>query len=136
VPLGGPQRRLLAGGAAMLAVATLVAVVRGPFDPGSQPLAEAVAGTHAPVLAEALLGQQVVLAGGTVWVENPIDAFGRGDQRLYLDWLDGRGDAAVMHATYVLVRPDSAAGLRSARDSRLTLVARTPQAVLYRVSPR
>jgi hypothetical protein len=134
VPLGGPPRRLLAGGAAILAVATLAAVARGPFDPGSKLLADAVAQTHKPVLAEALLGQQVVLAGGTVWVENPIDAFGRGDQRLYLDWLDGRGDAAVEHASYVLVRPDSAAGRRSARDPRLTAAVRTPEAVLYRVS--
>jgi hypothetical protein len=87
------------------------------------------------VLADAIVGQQVVLLGGRVWVDNPIDAFRRSDQSLYLDWLAGRpsGDRAAGHADFVLVRPTSAAGRRAARDSRLTRVSRTADAVLYRV---
>jgi hypothetical protein len=90
------------------------------------------------VLAEAFLGQQVVLAGGRVWVENPIDAFRRTDQRLYLDWLAARpsGDRAVARARYVLVQAGSKAGRRAARDRRLTVVEKAQHAVLYRVDRR
>ena len=66
------------------------------------------------------------LAGGSVWVDNPIDAFRRSDQRLYLHWLDGKPDgaAAVAHAGYVLVVRDSAAGRLAAHDPRLAPLRR------------
>jgi hypothetical protein len=89
------------------------------------------------VLADASPGQQVQLAGGTVWISNPIDAFRRSDQRLYLMWVDGKagGEAALDHASYVLVSPTSTAGRLAARDPRLELVAKRSGAVLYRVRP-
>jgi hypothetical protein len=70
-----------------------------------------------------------------VWVDNPIDAFRRSDQRLYLDWLAGRadGDGALDHASYVLVAPASPAGRRAARNARLARLGATDKAVLYRV---
>ena len=108
-------------------------LANGPRDPGSAPMAAAAARTGRPVLAQAILGQQVALAGGRVWASNPIDAFRRTDQRLYLSWLQGRpgGDAALANVGYVLVDPRSALGLRAARDRRLRFVSGTPEAALY-----
>ena len=89
------------------------------------------------MLASPVLGQQIQLAGGRVWIDNPIDAFRRPDQRLYLLWIDGKpgGAAAIPHAGHVLVVRDSPAGRLAAHDPRLTLVARTATAALYRVRP-
>jgi hypothetical protein len=85
-----------------------------------------------------VLAEQVELAGGRVWVGDPIDAFRRRDQALYLDWLDGRasGRAALDHARLVLVRPGSKAANAAARDPRLVRIARDARAELYRVRPR
>jgi hypothetical protein len=91
-----------------------------------------------PVLADAVLAEQVELAGGLVWVADPIDAFRRRDQALYLDWIEGRasGRAALDHARLVLVSPTSKAGKASARDPRLVRIGRDTRAVLYRVRGR
>jgi hypothetical protein len=126
---------LLALVAAVFALAAVASLVRGPVHLGSTALAGTAARTGKPVLAEGLLGQQVVLAGGRVWIENPIDAFRNDDQGLYLDWLAGRpaGDRAVEHARYVLVTPASAAGTRAAADRRLVAIRKSSEAVLYRV---
>lgn len=141
-----PAARALRGRAVRNSVVVSLAIVfgaialgllaNGPPDPGSRPLARSAAREGRPVLADAVLGQQVVLAGGRVWMDNPVDAFRRADQQLYVDWLAGkkRGDAAVGHAAYVLVERTSHAGRRAARDSRLVRVASDSRAVLYRVS--
>ena len=133
--LGEPRRRLLAVMAVALGAAAATVLVKGPKDPGSYALARVAARGGQPVLAEAVLGQQVALAGGRVWVDNPIDAFRPADQLLYVDWLAGKpsGAAAVSHAAYVLVRPTSIAGRLAAHDSRLTPLAASPGGVLYRV---
>jgi hypothetical protein len=120
-----------------LAVIALI-LARTPYDAGSKRLAAQAARTQEPVLAEAVLAEQVELAGGRVWVADPIDAFRRRDQALYLDWLDGRasGRAALDHARLVLVRPGSKAANAAARDPRLVRIARDARAELYRVRPR
>ena len=56
-----------------------------------------------------------------MWVSNPIDAFRKQDQRVYVEWLRGlpAGDAALAHAPRaVLVHLDSRAErrLRSERE--------------------
>jgi hypothetical protein len=131
----GPRPPAYVVAAAALALAAAALVVRGPHDPAANAVARTAAATGQPVLAEGILGQQVVLAGGRVWLDNPIDAFTRADQALYLDWLDGRpaGDAAVSHARYVLVAPASPAGRRAAADRRLVRIAANANASLYRV---
>jgi hypothetical protein len=133
--LGAVSVRLVRVAALVLAGSALVLLARGPRDPGSRPIALVAARTGQPVLAAAILGQQVALAGGRVWVNNPIDAFRRADQRLYLKWVDGRpgGAPALAHARYVLVTPASAAGRLAARDTSLALVAGDGRAALYRV---
>jgi hypothetical protein len=132
-----PRRALV--GVAVVCTATAGALlVEGPRDPGSTEVARAAARTGRPVLAQAILGQQVAIAGGRVWISNPIDAFGRADQRLYLDWLDGRrgGDAALANAAYVLVDPRSATGRLAAHDRRLRFVSGSQTAALYAVRER
>ena len=91
---GGLPRRLLVGIAAVSGIVALSLLIRGPADPGAVPLARLAAYGGQPVLAPAVLGQQVALLKGKVWVDNPIDAFRRADQRLYLDWAAGRPSGA------------------------------------------
>jgi hypothetical protein len=59
-----------------------------------------------PVLASGVMDEQVALAGGRIWVGNPIDAFSRADQAAYLDWLQGSAagrDALAPQVRVVLV---------------------------------
>jgi hypothetical protein len=130
----GPRPRLLGAVPAAAAVAVAAGIVRGPGDPGSRSLARTAARPGATVLAEPVLGQQVAVAGGRVWVDNPLDAFRKRDQRLYVDWSSGdaRGARALEHASLVLVRRSSAAGRRAANDPRLVLVSEDDGGALYR----
>jgi hypothetical protein len=120
---------------AAVAALALAGLVHSPIDVGTHRLAAQAARTGQPVLAEGLLAEQVELAGGTVWVANPIDAFRHADQRLYLRWLAGdpRGAAAVSHASLVLVAGSNAAGRAAAGDPRLVRLATDRAFVLYRV---
>jgi hypothetical protein len=91
-----------------------------------------------PILAEDILAEQVVLGGGRMWVGNPLDAFSPSDQRLYLDWLQGRpeGDAAVRRVPrLVLVHRGSDAQRRLATRDDMVAVASDHDAVLYRRLP-
>jgi len=101
-------------------------------------LAARAAAARVPVLADAIPAEQVELAGGRVWVANPIDAFRPRDQRLYLDWLRGRpsGRAAVAHASLVLVVDGGAAARAAARDPRLVHLATQDGDTLYRVTSK
>ena len=131
-----PQRRSVIVSLAVVGAAVSVVLLgKGPADPGSRPLARLAGRDRRPVLADPVLGQQVVLAGGRVWVDNPVDAFRRSDQQLYVDWLAGKasGAPAVRRAASVLVERTSHAGRLAARDSRLVLVASDEHAALYRV---
>jgi hypothetical protein len=124
---------LAAAGCSLAALALgLVVVSRPTSDMG---LARRAAATRQVVLADPLLGEWVALYGGRIWVGNPIDAFRKSDQRLYLDWSagDASGRPAVEHARLVLVLPTSAAGKAAARDPRLERLASSRNAVLYRV---
>ena len=87
-----------------------------------------------PILGEDLLAEQVADAGGRVWVANPIDAFRKEDQRVYVEWLRGlpAGDAALAHAPRaVLVNLDSSAERRLRRNASFRRVASDENAVLY-----
>ncbi len=133
--LGAPRPRLLLAAAAALTVFALAALVRDPIPGSSRRIARIAASSGKPLLADAVLGQLAAIDGGHVWVDDPIDAFRPADQRLYLDWLDGKpsGARAVLHARLVLVQTDTPAGRSAARDARLTLVAHAGAATLYRV---
>jgi hypothetical protein len=131
------QPAVAAALATVLLAATTVALIRGPRSTGAgeRVLAtslEAAAGT--PILAEDVLAEQVALAGGRIWVGNPLDAFNRTDQQLYLDWLEGRpaGDVALRHAPrVVLVHPGSESDQRIRARGLLRELARDEHAVAY-----
>ena len=138
---GKPQAMLAASVLVVLGTAAVIGLVRGPSEAGAgrtllqQTLAQA-AGT--PVLSTDLLGEQVVLAGGRIWLGNPLDAFGRADQRRYLDWLEGKpaGDAVLAGAPrVVLVRRGSRSQHRLARNADFREFARDSKAVLYIRAP-
>ena len=136
------RARLALPALVVMAGLAVLGVVRGPHGAGAGHtlLARALAAAAGtPILAEAELGEQVALAGGRVWISNPIDAFRRRDQRVYLDWLQGKptGDTALLHAPRaVLVRPGSAAQLRLVRRTVFREAARDAGAVLYVRSTR
>jgi hypothetical protein len=87
----------------------------------------------APILADAEDAEQLALDGRRVWIANPIDAFPRREQRLYLDWLRGRpaGDALLRQHDVVLVRVDTAPQTRLAHDAGFREVGRDSASVLY-----
>jgi hypothetical protein len=128
---------------ALLAVSVAVlgfGLVRGPIAGGASNALISRAVTLAggtPIVADGLLAEQVVVAGGTVWMSNPLDAFPRPDQRLYVAWLKGTaaGDGALAHAPrVVLVRSSTPAALRLAQRSRMGTLreaARDERAILY-----
>ena len=135
IRLRAPRLGVLIVVAGAFSVAAVAALVQGPNDPGSRSLARIAADGRRTVLAEAVLGQQVALQGGRVWVDNPIDAFRADDQKLYVDWFSGKrtGAPAVGRAALVLVRQGSPAGRVAANDPRLVLLTARDGAALYRV---
>jgi hypothetical protein len=85
--------RVLAAMGAAGAVAVVFALARGPLPGGaSGPLIQRAVtlARGTPILAEDVIAEQVVLAGGKVWVSDPIDAFPARDQGAYLEWTAGQ----------------------------------------------
>jgi hypothetical protein len=142
---GPPAARTLRFGvgrraSAALAIAAALVVfglARGPLSTGAdkQLLDDALhraAGT--PILADGVIAEQVAQAGGRVWMSNPLDAFSLRDQRLYLDWIDGRpnGVRAFTHAPrVVLVSRDSKAAKLAGAARGLREAASDSSAILY-----
>ena len=118
-------------------VLVIAAFVREPVQSVAGPALRAQAvrlAAGAPVLADAEDAEQLALDGRRVWIANPIDAFDRHDQRLYLDWLRGRaaGDALLRRHDVVLVTLRSPAQKRLAHVRAFHEVGRDASAVLYR----
>ena len=133
----GLPRLAGSAGAAFAVLLLVLAIVREPAQAGASTALLArskqlAAGT--PILADGLPAEQLAEAGARVWIANPIDAFARSDQRLYLDWLEGApsGDRALDNAPRaVLVTVGSAAQRRLIATRRFREVARDAKAVLY-----
>jgi hypothetical protein len=112
-------------------------IVRGPLNTAATPkvIQRALADAKGtPVIADSMLSEQIALAGGRVWIANPIDAFSRTDQRLWIAWLEGRpsGDAVLAHIPRVaLVTPNGPAARRLARDPRFRLDVQDARAAVY-----
>lgn len=86
-----------------------------------------------PILAEGIPAEQIAADQGRVWLSNPLDAFRRRDQRLYLDWLAGRpsGDRALEDTRVVVViRGQKPAG-RLRHSHVFRQVAHDTNAVVY-----
>jgi hypothetical protein len=102
---------------------------------GARVLRQAAAlAAGAPILADGLDAEKLALDGHRVWIANPLDAFARRDQSLYLDWLDARpaGDFLLdQSGAVVLVARGSPPQRRLAKDPAFRRVARDSQAVVY-----
>ncbi len=77
------------------------------------------------VLAEEPLVEAIAAAGGTIWAGNPLDAFSKGDQTAYLDFVAGRpgGRAALNHADLVVARAREPASRLVLADGRFRQVS-------------
>jgi hypothetical protein len=122
----------------VVALATIgFAIVRGPTSINADRalVSRAVALAHGtPVLAPDLLAEQVAVAGGRIWIGNPLDAFPASDQGVYLDWLEGRpaGAAALRPAVLVVLVPSGGATDRLMAAARgFAVVARDRGTTLY-----
>lgn len=106
-----------------------------PEGAGERILRQAAAlAAGAPILADGLDAEKLALGGHRVWIANPLDAFARRDQSLYLDWLDASpaGDFLLDQAgTVVLVTRGSPPQRRLAKDPAFRRVGRDSQAVVY-----
>jgi hypothetical protein len=132
----GRERRLSAIALPVVVALALFGLVRGPVSTGasSRLIDNALQRAHAmPILAESIPAEQVALAGGRVWMSNPLDAFSHRDQRLWLDWLAGRpaGDAALQHSRIVLVMRDGEPLKRLRKNRAFHPVAHDSDAILY-----
>jgi hypothetical protein len=86
-----------------------------------------------PILADGVDAEQLALDGRRVWIANPLDAFSRSDQRLYLDWLDASpaGDALLRATGTVVVSLGSGPQQRLEHDPAFRRVAADTNAALY-----
>ncbi len=86
-----------------------------------------------PILADGIDAEQLALDGRRVWIANPLDAFSRRDQRLYLDWLDANpaGDALLRDATAVVVARGSKPQQRLDRDRSFRRAGLDARAAIY-----
>jgi hypothetical protein len=112
--------------AIVLVAAAVAGFVRGPLEPGASRglIKKAIAAAHGrPILAEAVSAEQIALAGGRVWISNPLDAFSKSEQRRYLDWLQGRGSGELQGKGVVLVSSRSQVGRELSRDRRFSRAA-------------
>jgi hypothetical protein len=90
-----------------------------------------------PILADGIDAEQLALDGRRVLIANPLDAFSRRDQRLYLDWLDASpaGDALLRGIGTVLVTRGSRPQQRLERDRSFRRVAVDAKAAVYVRAP-
>jgi hypothetical protein len=138
-----PPRVATLAASGLCAALLVVGLVRTPASESAgaalrRQASEAAAGQ--PVLADDINAESLALDGQVVWIANPLDAFERADQRLYLDWIAGRpaGDIQLANMRAVLVTRDSPAQRRLARAAVYREQARDRRAVLYvrkRVQP-
>jgi hypothetical protein len=131
-----PVRGLALSAWAVPVVLLLSAFARAPAQSvaNERLRAEAARLAHGrAILADAEDAEQLALDGRRVWIANPIDAFDRHDQQLYLDWLRGRppGDVLPRARGVVLVQAGTEPQRRLARAVAFREVARDAVAVLY-----
>lgn len=115
----------------------LLGIIQSPRHAGAGERVRQEAATLAagqPILADGLDAEQFALDGQRVWMANPLDAFSRRDQRLYLDWLAANpsGDALLRRGSpVVVVTRGSPPQQRLARDRSFRRVALDQRAAVY-----
>jgi len=129
--------RLVPAGVGLSLAAIGLAAARGPITVGASRglVASAVALAHgSPVLAGGAIDEQVALAGGRIWVGDPLDAFPRSDQAAYLDWLNGDASgrrALTPQVRVVLVARGSASQALMTRTEGFVEIAADRSATIY-----
>jgi hypothetical protein len=119
--------------AAFLVAGILQPAPQGGAGPALRKAAVTLAAGR-PILADDIDAERLAMEGGRVWIANPLDAFSRHDQRLYLDWLDAvpAGDGLLRDAgLVVLVTRGSPPAARLARSAAFRRVASDSESVLY-----
>lgn len=135
-------RAVIVPAAAVSAAILAFALVRGPVPIGADPalVARAISLAHGtPVLGADVVEEQVALAGGSIAVGDPIDAFPARDQRAYLAWLDGApGSLGPLEAgvRVVLVTRGTPAAELMKGQRRYVAVGGDSQTVLYALAAR
>jgi hypothetical protein len=130
-------RRLRPPATVAALAAVVFAIVRGPaVGSANDPLvSRAVAlARGTPVLAPDLLAERVALDGARIWLGNPLDAFSKHDQAIYVDWLEGthHGIAALTPAVrVVLVARGSATERLMSAERDYVAVVGDPSMILY-----
>jgi hypothetical protein len=134
----GPIRRSVSViVAALAAIVIPFSIARGPLPNGARAplLARAIAIAHGtPVLASDVIAEQIALAGGRVWLSNPIDAFKKSSQATYLDWVEGRPSgrrALLADVNVVLVDRATPADELMARTPGFVVVQSDAKVRLY-----
>ncbi len=128
---------LVLAGVPVALFGTVFAIARGPLLGGASGRVIANAIAHAngsPVLAADGLEEQVALAGGRIWMGDPIDAFSHADQAAYLDWIAGaRAGVRVLSPSIrvVLVPRGGATAKLMARVPAYALTGGDRAALLY-----
>jgi hypothetical protein len=136
-PVARSRKSVSISVAALAAAGLVVSVARGPLPNGADQgtLARAIAIAHGePILATDIIAEQIALTGGRVWVSNPVDAFSKGDQATFLDWLDGipSGRRALRSGiNVVLVATGSPADALMSRTAGFGLVQSDRRSRLY-----
>jgi hypothetical protein len=130
------SRRTLVLCAWIPAVFLVIGVLQRPHQDGAgkRVRSEAVRiAAGKPILADGIDAEQFALDGRRVLIANPLDAFSRRDQRLYLDWLAASpaGDALLRGVTTVVVTRGSPPQQRLERDRSFRRVAVDAKAVIY-----
>ena len=123
--------------AALASIGLVAGIVRGPLvnGAGSAVIARSIAMARGtPILADDAIGEQVALAGGRIWVGDPIDAFSKADQSTYLDWVEGRSSglrALGPDVHVVLTARGSGAQRLMSRDPAFKQVASDQRSEIY-----
>jgi hypothetical protein len=93
----------------------------------------AVLAAGRPILADGLDAERLAVEGDRVWIANPLDAFSKRDQRLYLDWLDGApaADRLLQESDVILVTRGSRPDHRLARNTAFRRAGADAHSVLY-----
>ena len=131
------SRRLALVCGCVPALMLVFGLVRAPASNGAgeRLIRQAAAAAHrTPILAEPLDAERLALEGHRIWIGNPLDAFPRADQRLYLDWLRGApaGDRILQAPVrVVLVTRGSAPQLLLSRTAAFREIGHDAHAVLY-----
>ena len=86
-----------------------------------------------PILADGPDAERLALAGHRILIGNPLDAFPKREQQLYLDWLAGRpnGDVEANRVCSILVRKGSAPDRRLVHRPAFAPVEYEPHVVLW-----